>query len=82
MQKYYVYVLKSDAYNRIYIGQTENLSKRMERHNQGWVKSTKPYRPWKLLFFEEVDSREHALKRERFWKQSNNRMKIRSMKFF
>ncbi|MDD3607810.1 MAG: GIY-YIG nuclease family protein [Candidatus Moranbacteria bacterium] len=46
---YYTYVLLSQKNKRLYIGSTENLEKRIERHNKGRVKSTKAGRPWKLL---------------------------------
>jgi len=44
------------------------LEKRLKRHNAGSVKSTRPYRPWKLLGHEEYNSRSEAVKRERFLK--------------
>ncbi len=46
---YFVYVLKSESGGRRYIGMTGDLDKRLIRHNQGGVRSTKPYRPWRIL---------------------------------
>jgi len=54
---YFTYVLYSPGYDRIYIGQTDNPEKRLERHNLGLVKSTKAYRPWKLIHYESFPSR-------------------------
>lgn len=65
---YYIYVLKSDKNNDIYIGSTANLEKRIILHNQGKVKSTKAYRPWKLLEYYERNSRSEAMKYEKFLK--------------
>jgi len=38
---YYVYVLLSEADNNFYTGYTNNIQKRLEKHNNGEVKSTK-----------------------------------------
>ena len=65
---YCVYVLLSLNNNDIYIGSTENISKRIDLHNQGKVKSTKAYRPWKLLEYYEFKSRAEAVQKERFLK--------------
>ena len=63
--KYYVYILKSEKTNRYYVGQTNSIEKRLERHNNGLVKSTKSYLPWKLCYFEVFPSRSEAILRER-----------------
>ena len=65
---YYVYILKSDLNGDIYVGSTENVQKRLSLHNAGKVKSTKGYRPWKLLESEEFSSRSEAVQKERFLK--------------
>jgi putative endonuclease len=51
-------------YNRHYIGQTVNLVARLKKHNKGYVKSTKGFRPWKLLYFENYNTRSEACRRE------------------
>jgi putative endonuclease len=66
--KYYVYILKSFKNDYIYIGSTADIYIRVKRHNQGKVKSTKGYRPWRLLEYQEFDSRSDAVKHERFLK--------------
>lgn len=66
--KYFVYFLQSLKNNDLYVGSTENLEKRVALHNAGKVKSTKAYRPWKVLGFEEFDSRSAAVVREKFYK--------------
>lgn len=66
--KFYVYILVSLKNNDVYIGSTENLYKRIDRHNQGRVKSTKGYRPWKLLEYQGFVSRSEAVIQERFLK--------------
>ena len=61
---YIVYILKAQLYNRYYIGHTNNLSNRLARHNKGYVKSTKVYRPWILIYTEEFKTKPEAYKRE------------------
>jgi putative endonuclease len=39
---YYVYVLKSELDKKLYVGYTENLQRRLKRHQDGEVISTKP----------------------------------------
>ncbi len=46
---YWVYILRSESANRRYVGQTDDLARRLERHNAGLVFSTAPYRPWHLV---------------------------------
>ena len=49
---YYTYVLKSSKDNKLYIGHTNNLKKRLVEHNKGVVDSTKSRRPLKLIYYE------------------------------
>jgi len=48
---FFVYILSSALSDRFYIGQTENLTDRLNRHNHGYEKVTKPYAPWELKCF-------------------------------
>jgi putative endonuclease len=61
---YYVYILKSQKDGSYYIGHTQNLNSRLERHNQGRVKYTKSKRPWKLAYLERYPDRSSAMARE------------------
>ncbi|MCF8332218.1 MAG: GIY-YIG nuclease family protein [Bacteroidales bacterium] len=61
---FFVYILFSEKTNRFYYGQTQNLNVRMEKHNNGYVKSTKHGIPWILLAFKSVESRSNACKLE------------------
>jgi len=62
---YFVYIIKSLIVSRYYIGSTENLDRRLSDHNSGKVKSTKAYKPWKLVYTESFDTKSDAIKRER-----------------
>ena len=52
---YLTYILESLVNRRYYIGCTNNLSSRINKHNKGKVLSTKSYRPWKLVYQEKFD---------------------------
>lgn len=59
-----VYILKSLNYNRYYIGHSANTEKRLLEHNAGKVRSTKSYRPWKIIYFEIKSNKKEAYARE------------------
>ncbi len=61
---------------RYYVGVTGNLERRIEEHNNGCTKSTKPYRPWKIRKVEEFADSTSAYKRERFIKSKHSRKAI------
>ncbi len=65
---YYIYVLKSLSRNYVYVGITSCIEKRFTQHNLGKNKTTKPYRPFKIIFTEEFESRIKARKREKYLK--------------
>ena len=70
---YTVYVLRCLKNNYRYIGQTNNLNKRLDEHNSGLSKSTKNIRPLVLDYSEEYATRSKAMKRERFLKSGKGR---------
>lgn len=70
---YYVYVLESlKDEGRLYIGSTNDLKKRVEQHNRAINFSTKPYIPWRLIFYEAYLNKQDALRRERYLKTSKD----------
>ncbi len=73
---FYVYVLYSEKYDRYYIGQTDNRQNRLIRHNKGYVKSTKAYRPWALVYSETYNSRIESVNRESQLKSWKSKVKI------
>lgn len=61
---YFVYILKNKI-GKHYIGSTENLQNRLKHHNGGANKSTRLYRPWKIVYSEEHPDKKSAWSRER-----------------
>jgi len=76
---YFVYVLKSQSLNKRYIGQTNSLQQRLERHNTSNYGFTRTGRPWILIYIEEIQTRGEAMKRERFLKSGKGREFLNSM---
>lgn len=74
---YYVYVLKSKTKNWIYVGMTDNIERRMSQHQNGYSKSTAPYRPFCLIFTEEYPDTISARKREKYLKTTAGKRFIR-----
>ncbi len=75
---FFVYVIYSEEHNKIYIGMTSNLEKRVFAHNnlpKGWTKS---FRPWKLIHSEEYFTKSKALQREKELKSHQGRDFIRN----
>jgi putative endonuclease len=70
---YYVYVIESEKDGRYYIGQTDNLEARIERHNKKRNLSTKAYVPWRLKRWKELETRSEAMKTEARLKANKNR---------
>jgi putative endonuclease len=57
---YYVYAIKSDKDGRIYVGLSRDPIRRLEEHNGGYTKSTKPWRPWRIIYKKMIGTRKEA----------------------
>jgi putative endonuclease len=65
---YYVYVIKSETRNYLYVGLTDNVERRLNEHQTGKNKTTKPYRPFRLILVEQFETRIKAREREKYLK--------------
>ena len=65
---HFVYFLKSTSRKYHYIGVTQNVEKRLREHNNGYSKSTKPYRPFVIIHTEIFQNSKNAYKREFYLK--------------
>ena len=45
-----VYILESTQFGKLYTGLTDDLTNRLKKHNAGGVRSTKAYKPYKLVY--------------------------------
>jgi len=73
MDYFYVYVIRSIVFERNYVGFTKDVESRLMEHNSGKTQSTRPYIPWKLVFFEKFSAKVEAIKREKFLKSGQGR---------
>ncbi len=61
---YYLYILKSKKDDKLYIGSTNNLRRRLSDHNTGKVSSTKSRTPFELKYYEAYSLEKEARHRE------------------
>jgi putative endonuclease len=81
---FYTYVLESLKNQNLYIGYTQNLAQRLKEHNLGLNFSTKPYMPWKVIYYEACLNEEDARRREKYFKTNQGRrlLKRRLKEYF
>jgi len=70
---YNVYVIKSLSRNYIYVGISNNVTRRLDEHNLGKNKTTRPYRPFRLLHEEKTQNRISARHREKWFKSGEGK---------
>ena len=74
---FYVYILESESTGRYYIGQTNNLARRLAEHNDPASKNSlttkRLHGPWRVVYYEKCATRSEAMAREKqfkSWKSS------------
>jgi len=76
---FFVYILQSLKDFSYYVGQCDDLDKRMSKHFDGMSKYTASKRPLRLKYFEVMPDRSAALKREREIKIKKSRIYLKSL---
>jgi putative endonuclease len=76
---YFVYILRSQKDGSYYIGSTQGLAERVQRHNQGRSLYTKARKPWIVVYSQEYQDRAKALKREKEIKSKKKKGYIESL---
>ena len=77
-RSFYVYILASRIGGTLYVGVTSELIRRVAEHKSKLVESfTEKYDVVKLVYFEQFDDPENAIKREKRLKKWNRAWKIR-----
>jgi putative endonuclease len=82
-EMFIVYAIKNQS-EKIYIGQTADLEKRLDRHNGLLVSSHNSYTKlqsgiWKLIYQETFNTRTEAMLREKELKSYQGRLFIKSL---
>jgi putative endonuclease len=75
--EFYVYAISSISRNYIYVGLTSDMEERIKRHNLGYEQTTKPYKPFLLIYSEVCKNRIEARLREKYWKSGIGKEKLR-----
>ncbi len=71
---YYVYLLESKPFpGKHYTGFTQDLKKRLEKHNNGEVYHTSKYKPWELIVYIAFNNKEKAIEFEQYLKSHSGR---------
>ena len=78
-ETFYVYILQSLKDFSFYIGQCDDLDRRMRKHFDGMSKYTSSKRPLRLVYFEVFTSRTEALKREKEIKNKKSKLYIQML---
>ena len=61
---FFTYILQSTVDGRFYIGSTDNITKRVKRHNDGRSTYTKKFKPWNLVWYQQFPTRSEAYRLE------------------
>ncbi len=69
-KRYFIYVLQSLKDGDFYTGFSDDVIKRVKKHNDGKVTSTKYRTPFKLIYYETCLNKTDALHREIYLKTS------------
>lgn len=80
---YHVYVIQSTTTGKIYIGQTADIEKRLDRHNGILSSKQGSYTKvnqgiWKLVYKEDYGTRKEVLEREKYLKSHIGRDWLRN----
>lgn len=70
---YYAYILFSKKSHIFYFGSANDLKIRIKQHNNGEVKSTKPYTPWKLVWYGAFSTEKEARDFEQYLKTGSGK---------
>ena len=82
-RSFYVYILASRIGGTLYIGVTNDLIRRVAEQRLKIAESfTKRYEVYRLVYFEQFDDAENAIKREKRLKKWNRAWKIRLIEEF
>ena len=78
---FHVYILLNETNVKTYTGVADDVNKRLAEHNTGRVKSSRPYRPYKIINIESFETLKEARQKERFDKSMTGRRRLKEMFF-
>jgi putative endonuclease len=75
----HLYILLSETKTRTYTGVAADVEKRLREHNTGKVTSSRPYRPYKIIYTKAFNTLSEARQEERFYKSTTGRRRLKSL---
>jgi putative endonuclease len=79
---YYVYILQSGTDGKLYTGFTKDLKLRFDRHNKGFVESTRNRILFRLVYYEACLNQDDATRREKYLKTYHKMFLKRRLKSY
>ncbi|OGZ33775.1 MAG: GIY-YIG nuclease [Candidatus Portnoybacteria bacterium RBG_13_41_18] len=77
-ENYYVYILANKSNGTLYIGVTSDLKKRVYEHKNDLIEGfTKKYQIHMLVYYEQTNDIESAIRREKQLKKWNRKWKLK-----
>lgn len=76
---YFAYAIRSTIRNYLYVGLTSDVFRRLNEHNSGKLKTTKPYRPFTLVYKKEFETRAEARVEEKRLKSGSGKEFLKSL---
>lgn len=76
---FFVYAIKSEVRNYIYVGLTDNFDRRLLQHNSGQNITTRAYTPFVVVLVEFYETRPEARKREKYLKSGIGKEYLKSL---
>jgi len=77
----FLYILLNETRTRTYTGVTDDVGKRLREHNEGKVRSSRPHRPYRVIYTEEFGTLSEARQKEGFYKSTTGRRRLKEMLF-
>ncbi|MGE0642859.1 MAG: GIY-YIG nuclease family protein [Nitrospira sp.] len=76
---YYLYILLNEAGTRTYTGVSDDIEKRLKEHNEGKVTSSRPYRPYKVIYTQAFTTLRETRQEERYYKSATGRRRLKEI---
>jgi predicted GIY-YIG superfamily endonuclease len=72
----YLYILLNETGTRTYTGVSHNVEQRLKQHNEGLVKSSRPYR---VIYSKEFATLREARQEEQLYKSTTGRRRLKEL---
>ncbi|MTI20773.1 GIY-YIG nuclease family protein [Fulvivirga sp. RKSG066] len=77
---YKTYAIDSISRNYLYVGISNNVERRLTEHNSGKNKTTRPYKPFILIYTKEFETRIEARAHEKYLKSGSGKEFLKKLR--